>query len=354
MKSKIILTFFVLIFASIFINAQKHDNSEGACKLFRNVAKGDGASCPACMAILKKELAARDAEDKRRQDVITKKRDAERRIEEAEYQKQMALREANRKVTEVKVVMPKSKPDGTVKTPSKKGGKTIVSTKGVFKGKLYPVSANSDFGVLLNSKGDTIIKSNEFKTVMPSSDTYKIEDMPDNLAIVEYRFLLDSEYPDSQFYPMNLINSEMKKILSDEKINFIEYAKNNLFLVASGGSYTDGLVARKIYMYDHQNHKITPIDNVTSELTYSPINSKGVDMTDYYDLKILASNDVINGKSKYLGSYSPELDKIYENSGDWLLLLSQAVGYKYATPKYKYYYVDKDRNLVSVGISERN
>lgn len=354
MKSKIFLIFFVLILASMSINGQKHDNSQGTCRLFKNSARGEADTCPACLVIIKKEQDARDVENKKRQDAITKKAEAERLVKDAAYKKEMALREANRKVTEVKVVMPKSKLGGKTQDATKKVSKTVVKTKGVFKGKLYPISTNSELGLLLNSKQDTIIKSTEFRPVIPEKGIYSIDDMPDNVAIVEYKYLLDSEYPDSQFYPQNLIDSEMKKILNDDKISFIEYGKNSLFLVASGGSYTKGVVAKKIYIYDHLKNKITPIENVTSEFAFSPINGKGIDMTDYFDVKILAYNDIVSGKSNYGATYSSELDDIYKNSNDWLLLLSQSVGYKYGNPKYKYYYVDRERNLIPVGIFERD
>lgn len=108
MKSKIFLISFVLILASMSVNGQKHDNSQGTCRLFKNSARGEADTCPACLVIIKKEQDARDAENKRRNDAITKKADAERLVKDAAYKKEMALREKNRKVTEVKVVMPKT------------------------------------------------------------------------------------------------------------------------------------------------------------------------------------------------------------------------------------------------------
>jgi len=108
MKTKILLTAIILTFAIAQINAQAHDNSRGACRLFKNKAIEEGASCPGCVAKDKKEQAARDVVNKKRQDIATAKANAERLAKETAYKKEMAERKAKEKVTEVKVVMPKS------------------------------------------------------------------------------------------------------------------------------------------------------------------------------------------------------------------------------------------------------
>src|SRR6218665_2756031 len=108
MKSKILLTFFVLIFTWVKIVAKDHDNSRGACRLFKNKAIEEGASCPACVAKDKKEQDARDVENKKRNDAIIAKAATEKKAQDIAHKKEMAEKAEKNKVKEVFIKMPKT------------------------------------------------------------------------------------------------------------------------------------------------------------------------------------------------------------------------------------------------------
>jgi len=112
MKTKSLIMLLILMSAVIKVNGQAHDASQGACRLVKSAAIGDGASCPACKAADKKEQLARDAENKRRNDVIAAKAKADKIASEAARKKQLAEIAEKNKVKEVFVTMPK--------TPAKK------------------------------------------------------------------------------------------------------------------------------------------------------------------------------------------------------------------------------------------
>lgn len=89
------------------VKGQAHDNSKGGCKLARNHIS-TGYTCPACEAKDKRDQAARDAENKRRNDAIIAKATAERKAKEIAYKKEQEERAAKNKVTEVFIKMPSS------------------------------------------------------------------------------------------------------------------------------------------------------------------------------------------------------------------------------------------------------
>lgn len=231
MKSKILLTFFILMFTWLHIDAQAHDNSRGACKLFKNKAIEEGASCPGCVAKDKKEQAARDVVNKKRQDIATAKANAERLAKETAYKKEMAERKAKEKVTEVKVVMPKtSKPvsASTKKTPMKASVK---------KDEILMIS--NRYGGFENVNGDVIIPKDAFFETFGAMyyDNINRYDFPKGVGIVALNDKMDqSRHPAynnkvSTYNVMDLIDSKSQRYFNSDAICLISHFFGDWFLI---------------------------------------------------------------------------------------------------------------------------
>ncbi len=117
MKTKILLTVIIAMFSIIAVNAQTHDNSKGACRLFKSKYSGvePGASCSACVAKDKKEQEARDTENKRRNDAIIADAKAKQKASENLRLEKLRLEKEEEKRIKDKEIADKIAEDNAIK-----------------------------------------------------------------------------------------------------------------------------------------------------------------------------------------------------------------------------------------------
>lgn len=219
MKIKVLLTLVSLVFTIMQVNAQSHDNSQGACKLFKNKAIGDGATCPACLAKDKKEQAARIAENKRRNDVILAKAEAKRKADEIAHKKEMAERAEKNKVTEVAVTMPKST-DVKNNAPVKKGliensDKAILKVTGSGKG-------------FQNEKNEILFENIDWDRTYSLQDVSLTENALKNFGIVDVT--VGSKRGLGGFRA-DVVNSKGEYLFNDPNLKFIAHINDGWLLL---------------------------------------------------------------------------------------------------------------------------
>ncbi len=194
--------------------AQSHDYTNSSCRYFKCPAgencasRIDGPFCPACTKDREDEKKALREEAKRLEekvasDKIAKEADIKKQNEESAKKKQAEQDEKQKNVVMIDFGPTKNSPPQPA-IPKK----TTVLLPG-FKGKLYPKDLYKD-GIpslaITNSKGDTILKSTEF--VSDRSSNNKVEEMPDNVAVVNVVEEQQSFYPNVHFSPQTLINAK--------------------------------------------------------------------------------------------------------------------------------------------------
>jgi len=238
---------FVLVLGATQVKAQAHDNSRRACRLFKNIAQEEGAICPGCQADYKKEQAARDAENKRRNDVVKAKAEAAEKVREIARKKEQAEREANNKVTKVFVTMPKSTSIKTAAPDKTTQPKEIV--------KNYFYAENDDINIrsitdMYNPTGsrgekasDHFIINNEKRFI---NNEFKacIGSLVRNIPKEEYNFppnvgivVLNESFTDkngNNLQISDLIDPKGNRILNDNSISTIIHFADDNFIAFRG------------------------------------------------------------------------------------------------------------------------
>lgn len=240
MKAKILLMLFTLIFTVIQANGQAHDNSRGGCKLAKNHVS-TGYTCPACEAKDKKDQSARDAEVKNRDAIAKTKADAERTAREIVRKKEMAEREANNKVTEVSVKMPKTN-SVTKPTPNKsiKANNSIAVKENI-------MISDGDGGFTGINK-EEIVPKNTFKRTEGSEyfENVNRNKFPKDMGIVTLKNEIDQSghlaynRSTSLYNVMDLVNAKGKRLFNSDAISFVGHLYGDWFLVGSDFYSTDG------------------------------------------------------------------------------------------------------------------
>jgi hypothetical protein len=210
---------FGLVFTVMHVNAQSHDNSQGACRLFKNKAIGDGATCPACLAKDKKEQKARDAEDKRRNDAILAKGEADKKANEIAHKKAMADRAEKNKVTEVAVTMPKST-DVKNNAPVKKGliensDKAILKVTGSGKG-------------FRNEKDEFLFENPEWDRTYSIQDVSVTETALANFGIVD---VTTGSGRNLGGFRADVVNSKGEYLFKDPNLKFVCHLNDGWLLM---------------------------------------------------------------------------------------------------------------------------
>jgi hypothetical protein len=163
MKTKILLTVFILILNVAQINAQAHDNRGNACTLLSNKGPGSavepGAFCPACAKKDKMEREARTAESERRAKVQAEKNKANQIARQKALEKERKENDAKLKASEVFVTMPK--------TPIGKRDESEINEIGNYKivnefNSLEKMSYLSTYNSKILYKNKVAFQSNEF------------------------------------------------------------------------------------------------------------------------------------------------------------------------------------------------
>ncbi|MRG44243.1 hypothetical protein GFS24_03915 [Chitinophaga sp. SYP-B3965] len=219
MRIKILLTLFGLMFTVLQVSGQAHDNSQGACKLFKNKAIGDGATCPACVAKIEKEQKARDAENKRRNDVIIAKGEADKKAAEIARKKQLADMAEKNKVTEVAVTMPKSA-DVKNNAPVKKGliensDKAVLKVTGNGKG-------------FKNEKDELLFENPEWDRTYSIQDVSVTETALKNFGIIDVR---TGSGRGLGGFRADVVNSKGEYLFNDPNLKFICHINDGWLLM---------------------------------------------------------------------------------------------------------------------------
>jgi len=256
MKTTIKLLFTMLLLLAISnVQAQSHTFATGWCKLAKSGGvKGESASleCQACNAKDKKEIEAKNVENKRRDDAIVAKAKAEKEAyENARKAKQV---EDAKKANSGKVyINGNTNNANSIKTT--KGTTKLNLNKENSKSKLFPAKKLAKNGFetyfILNELGDTISNSTEKRAVNWNNDINK-EDIPTNVIIVQY--VGQGKYnPNRDYYNFTtpgrytLINSKGEELLEEKKINSMNYLGNDFFTYTVVNENED-----LNYFYDYQ------------------------------------------------------------------------------------------------------
>jgi hypothetical protein len=242
MKNKILVTVIIGMFSIIQINAQSHDNSQGACRIAKTSkysAVGDGSSCPACVAKDKKEKAERDAENKRRNDAIITEAKAKQKARELEIIKEKELAEKN-KPKEVFVTLPSTKSVIIKNAPIKKNADAndenmlipkINYKKGTYRA-LYAYG-----GYFVNGREETILSNKEWREAYSITEYSPVHDCNLGIGIV---LVQKSEFTDSNYglrsknnSSYNIVNFKGEYLLPEDEVVSILHVKDNIFLITN-------------------------------------------------------------------------------------------------------------------------
>lgn len=325
MKTKIILTLFILAFAVIQLKAQSHNTRGGSwCKFVKSAARdeSESARCLACDAIDKKEQAARDAENKRRNDAIKAEYEAKEKKRQLALKKEKEERDAKNKSTELSINMPNSivgKNKMTDKKPVPKEmekhyfytEKNDIDNQSLYEMYLPKEERNqnsSNYFIINNEKKFT---NNEFKACIGSIWKHRDREefnFPPNIGIV----VLNEEFTDnngSKVQITDLIDSKGNRILNDNSISTIIHFADDYFIAIRGNSSGRRSGSNMVSFFTNSGESF--IYNLKTKQKY-PIpryTSNGTEIRWYeFDFIVsLGSQDI--DKSKYKARFRSSLNQ---------------------------------------------
>jgi hypothetical protein len=303
---KILFTI-ILLLAISNLQAQSHTFAPGWCKLAKaGGVKGESAilECQVCNAKDKKEIEAKVAENKRRDDAIVAKAKAEREAFENARLEKLRLAEAEAKrIKNEKVVIdfPKNQVDNK-KNEQPKSNKIYGMKKENY---FYNTSWNwpnimfetahdalkgdwsnarkseGENGLILNGK--SIFNNGEFFQCIALNDPelvgeknyedYKCN-FPPNIAIVILNELMTSKISSKKFHIVDLINEKGERLLKDNTINQIIHFADDYFIIFRHQQFelSIGPHFNDAYIYNIKTKLSYPI--VTTKTQYPTVHCK--------------------------------------------------------------------------------
>ncbi|UYQ94993.1 hypothetical protein MKQ68_07785 [Chitinophaga horti] len=276
LKTTAVFLILLLFSATSYVSAQSHIGTTGSfCRYAknslrdRNIYREGHTQCPACDLEDEKEEVARRAEDKRRQDVknaaIAAQRLAEKKAQEELLKKK---READKGVTEVAVTMPADK-----KTVNNAVAASPAVGDGMLAGYFYDEAATNN-----QSLGHMIFHINQGER---NNQTYKlysdvnyfvlnnkrILDNNEFKACIGVRRLSDKDQGNAYQFPagvgiviLNEINGEHviadlvdvtgKRLLKDDNISTIVHFYGDYFILLEGKVFTPGSYPHASFQFD--------------------------------------------------------------------------------------------------------
>jgi hypothetical protein len=240
MKTKILLTVFILTFTAIQVNAQSHiSTGDYKCLLVPNSGNGlGGVSCPACQVKIKKEREAKAVEDKRRAVAQAEKNKADQIARQKTLEKEKKENEVKLKASEVYMTMPKST---SVKntTPSKKTEQKV--TQKIYFYTDMDYNYNQSFSKMIYSPNDSennsyfivnnkkVFTNNEFKKCVGTYAENKYNFPPNVGIVVLNESFTNKKGEDVPIY--DLIDSKGNRILKDNSVSMILHFVDDYFIL---------------------------------------------------------------------------------------------------------------------------
>lgn len=290
-KAGCLLTALLMFFTINQVSAQSHVIKDGSlCRYAKNslrskhIDREGRIQCPACDKEDAKEKIARQAEDKRREDVkaaaLAAEDLAKKKALEAELKRK---READKGVTEVAVTMPANK--GQNSTPSSDNkdkdhemvknyfyapgqfdnrsvSSMIFSLNGGLKnGSTYQLFSDENYFIVNNRK---ILDNDEFRICVgvrePRIFGNNTTNFPPNIGIV----VLNE--PGEDHVISDLVDATGKRLLNDNKISTILHFVDDYFILLEGKYYAAGSYPATNYhfpngvIYNHKTKQRYPIE----------------------------------------------------------------------------------------------
>lgn len=278
---KLLFTLFLFI-VSYIVQGQSHTYKIGCrfSKLYNSEA-----GCPACNKEKEDERKAKQAEDKRRSDVVAAKNKADKNAAEAEQKRleEKKKEDAKNKTLQIGVPKNESLPKPFV---TKAGGKTKVyqakdKRKQILNGYFRGLEDGSNETVIFNEGGDTVIRSSEFLidhyNFASGGNSWTATKSPpkDVIIIVSNKQIANKSFPNSEDYsPKNLINSKGEFLLANNVKN-LYYLGNSIFLIEyDSRAYS---FAAKVGLYDLVEGKLHEFLPSKGEETYNVNFARGIE-----------------------------------------------------------------------------
>lgn len=250
LRFTLVLLMVVGMYSQVY--AQSHNVKALGCKYYQKSGKGAAVNtyevCTVCKDKKEKEQKAKQAEDKRRHDVLVAKTkaDNERKAKEA-AEKQRLQNEKNKPVNATIVMSPSTGKSTPVKTEEKKDVKMeknyFYSTKGDEYFRYDESILNNYFRMVSHhrisqdifkqySDGFTINGKKYFEgkyRVCIGKNTKKEDEFPANIGIVGF----DDNRVEGHLN-MDIIDINGKRLFNDNQINRITHIYGSLFLIERG------------------------------------------------------------------------------------------------------------------------
>ena len=234
---KKLITICLMMATIIVVNAQAHTTKGGyyACSLVPKSLGSEKYRCPACAKIDEQKRIAKIADDKKRSDAVAAKSKATQLATDAAHKKEMAELADKNKVTEVKVVMPKS---SNTSSSNNKNVDTKPNNNKKIKSKneTLMIAHNGGFK---NINNEMIIPENTFLKTKAAEyyDNVGRYKFPNNLGIVSLNDKIDNtQHPawkrgNGKYNVMDFINVEGKRYFNSTSISFIDHLYGDWFLI---------------------------------------------------------------------------------------------------------------------------
>ena len=284
MKKLIIFGIIIFLTLPFAVNAQSHNlGANYNCKLQKKgySFNSEKLSCPACKKKEEKEEEAKDVERKRRDDVEKANDEAKRKALEIKLrQEKLELEEKNR-VTEVRLVIPKSNVVN----------KIIQAEKGVINvtDKAILVAGSKKF---LNKNGEVLFENSEWNRTESIQELSYTETSIQNFGIVE--IMKDGNGYGYEKSRADVINSKGEYLFNDNNIKSLFHINDGWLLISPYNS-------NNYWIYNLLTKQKISLISIAE-------NSNGGDATAYF-IPIFSNNIELNREVSGLVQSSQKIKK---------------------------------------------
>ncbi len=287
MKTRKLILLLILLITPFALNAQSHNTRPGSwCKLIKTVPgsardESESSRCLACSKKQEKEDEAKNVERKRRDDIARANDEAKRKALEIKLRKEKLELEEKNRVTEVKLVMPKS--NGV--------NKIIQSKKDLIKGtdKAILVAGSKKF---LNESGEVLFENSEWNRTESIKELSFTETSIQNFGIVE--IMKDGSQYGYKKSRADVINSKGEYLFNENNIKSLFHINDGWLLISPYNS-------NNYWIYNLLTKQKISLISIAE-------NSNGGDATAYF-IPIFSNNIELNREVSGLVQSSQKIKK---------------------------------------------